>query len=217
MRERLLAAVQARLERFAKSMDATEVVSNDAVEELDALLAAALDPGADLEVRQAAGLLHWFRYLALERGRGQQEIFAALTLLAPIYQLHPDTLPDRVRQYFDDNGPHAARDGHAELAAHALRLLQLARDNADYVWVSLAIVLLQEALVTSPPDSPDRARYLSMLGSSLMARHERSSDEADLDRAIGAFEAAAAATPDDHPQRASYLANLGLALQTRNA
>ena len=57
--------------------------------------------------------------------------------------------------------------------------------------------------------------YLSNLGIALLARFERTGDQADLDAAVGNLRAAVAATPAGHPNRAAYLSNLGNALQTR--
>ena len=67
----------------------------------------------------------------------------------------------------------------------------------------------------TPPGHPDRAMYLSNLGSALRTRFERAGDGADLDAAIDAGRQAVDLTPPGHPDRAAYLSNLGLALLTR--
>jgi hypothetical protein len=65
MRERLLAKVRERLERFRTDRDPAVVLAPEAVAEVVALLALA--PGqVDLEVAHAAGWLHWWRYKMLE-------------------------------------------------------------------------------------------------------------------------------------------------------
>ena len=67
----------------------------------------------------------------------------------------------------------------------------------------------------TPADHPDRAMYLSNLGTALQARFERTGAAADLDAAIDHLREAVQATPADHPNRAMRLSNLGNALQAR--
>jgi tetratricopeptide (TPR) repeat protein len=73
----------------------------------------------------------------------------------------------------------------------------------------------EAAAAATPPDHPDRAGIMSLLGHALRIRYDRSVEPADLDRAIEAYEAAAAATPPDHPDRAGYLSDVGAALHMR--
>jgi len=63
MRERLLATVGARLERFAADQDPASVLDPEATAEV-ALLGTVPDPAADLEIAHVAGWLHWTRYRA---------------------------------------------------------------------------------------------------------------------------------------------------------
>ena len=60
----------------------------------------------------------------------------------------------------------------------------------------------QAAVDATPADHPNRARYLSNLGSALQTRFERTGALADLDAAIEAGQAAVDATPAGHPDRA---------------
>ncbi len=82
-RRRLLERVRARLDRFGEDRDPGVVLSAEAEGEVSALLEAAEDPAADLEVAHAAGWLHWARYLVLKPGDDQQDLAAALSLFAP--------------------------------------------------------------------------------------------------------------------------------------
>ena len=98
-RQRLLAQVRARLERFDMDHDPAIVLAPEAVAELTALLEtiADADPAADLEIAQAAGWLHWCRYLVLESGDDQEDLDEALALFAPVYRTRPNAVPDQVR------------------------------------------------------------------------------------------------------------------------
>jgi hypothetical protein len=98
-RERLLALVRARVQRFAASGDPGTVLAPEAVPELTALLAAVPDPAADFEVAYAAGWLRWDRYLVLDP-YGDGDLGAALTLFLPVYRERPDAVPADVRIHF---------------------------------------------------------------------------------------------------------------------
>src|SRR5664280_3295370 len=101
MRERRLADVRARVERFFAGKDPAVVLDPAALAEVAALMDTAPDPTADLEVAHAAGWLHWCRYVVLDPGDDQQDLSAALRLLAPVYRAQPDGVPDQVRAHFD--------------------------------------------------------------------------------------------------------------------
>ncbi|MGO9187484.1 MAG: CHAT domain-containing protein [Streptosporangiaceae bacterium] len=214
-RQRLLAAVYARLARFADDNDKSAVLSKDAVEDVAALLAAVAEPTADLQVLHAAGLLHWCRYLALDPSENQKDLTAALQLLTPVYRQQPNAVPDPVRRYFYDNPPDAG-DGPEALADRAAQLLEQALGSGDPGTLTLAIEVGEQALAATPADHPNRSLVLSNLGAALQRRFERLGGLADLHRAIEVGEAAVAATPADHPDRAGRLSNLGAALQRRS-
>src|SRR5829696_203452 len=99
MRERLLAAVHARLARFSRDNDIDAVLSQDALKDVAGLLATVPVSATDLEVLHAAGWLHWCRYISLNPGDNEQDLAAALHLFAPLYQQYRDAIPDPVRQY----------------------------------------------------------------------------------------------------------------------
>jgi tetratricopeptide (TPR) repeat protein len=211
-RQRLLAPVRARLERFGVDHDPATVLDPEAVAELTALLETVPDPAADLEIAHAAGWLHWCRYLVLEPGDDQEDLADALALFAPVYRTRPDAVPDQVRTHF---GRLAASDDPQAAADRAAALLQETLRTGDRAALDTAIGLLQQAVAASPADHPDRAAMLSNLGGALQRRFERTGDLADLDAAITAGQQAVAASPADHPGRAGRLSNLGLALRIR--
>ena len=75
-----------------------------------------------------------------------------------------------------------------------------------------ALECLQEALVLTPPDSPDYHRRLNNLANVLRDRYEHTGALPDLEKAIAAFEQALDATTSDSSDRPRLLNNLGLAL-----
>uniref|UniRef100_UPI001EF711A1 tetratricopeptide repeat protein n=1 Tax=Frankia sp. Cj3 TaxID=2880976 RepID=UPI001EF711A1 len=211
MRERQLAQVRARLDRFLRDQNPTTVVDPEAVAEVQALVAMVPDPTTDLEVALAAGQLHWARCLVLGADDGQQDLEAALAWFASVYQSYPDVVPDRVRAYFD-------RDRSAlpeAWADHAVTLLGVVMRTDDRAALNTAIGFLRQAVEATPADHPDRAGRLSNLGNALSIWFERTGERADLDEAIAAGRAAVEATPTDHPDRAGRLSNLGNALGSR--
>jgi tetratricopeptide (TPR) repeat protein len=78
-----------------------------------------------------------------------------------------------------------------------------------------AIKLIQEAIITTPQDDPDRAEQLSNLGVYLGQRYDRTGAIADLDEAINMTRLVINDTPWDHPDRSKWLSNLGFYLRNR--
>src|SRR5664280_1575852 len=151
MRERRLADVRARVERFFAGKDPAVVLDPAAVAEVAALLDAASDPTADLEVAHAAGWLHWCRYLVLDPGADQQDLSAALRLLAPVYRAQPDAVPDQVRAHFDADRPDLLGDPEV-MAGRAVGLLQHALRAGGCGELDGAVALLRQALDATPAD-----------------------------------------------------------------
>ena len=195
MRQRLLALVQARLERFGVDHDPATILDPAAVAEVQALLDTVPDLAADLEVAHLAGLLHWLRYQLMAVGDDQEDLAAALTCFAPVYQVRPDAIPDTVRAHFDRDRPSSPGDLLA-LVSRAITLLE----TGDSAALNIAIDLLRQAVAATPADHPDRGAMLSNLGGALRARFERTGDPADLDAAIEVGQQAVAASPDRPPR-----------------
>ena len=210
-RERLLALVRARVQRFAASRDPGTVLAPEAVPELTALLAAVPDPAADFEVAYAAGWLRWDRYLVLDP-YGDGDLGAALTLFLPVYRERPDAVPADVRIHF------GRLDASAEPLAVAQRGFVLFREalgTGDQAVLDAAIDLLGLAVAAIPPDDPDFAAILSNLGIARQERFGRAGNQDDLDAAIDTLRQAVAATPAGDPRRGGILSNLGRALRER--
>ncbi len=211
-RQRLLALVRARVERFDVDHDPAAVLDPEAVAELTALLETVPDPTADIEVASAAGWLHWFRYLVLDPGDDEQDLGDALTLFLPVYRARPDAVPAQVRTHFGRLD--ASVDPHA-VAQRAVILLREALGTGDRGALDAAIDLLKLALAAIPDDDPDRAKMLSNLGIALQERFQHARDPADLDAAIDLLRQAVAARPTGDPAPDGMLYNLGRALHAR--
>ena len=211
-RERLLAQVRTRLDRFNADHNPATILDAAAVDEVHALLEMVPDPAADLEVAYVAGWLHWSRYLVLSIGNDQEDLAAALTWFAPLYESRPEVIPDEIRAHFDENRPRPHDDLEA-LASEAVSLLQGAQNTGDDEALNTAIDLLRRVLGATPPGPSGRAMYPFYLSLALQARFRRSGRRADLDEAVAAGRDAVAAARLDDPGRAMLLSGLGLALQ----
>ncbi|EFC82839.1 hypothetical protein [Parafrankia sp. EUN1f] len=162
----MLQQVLARLERFGAEQDPAVVLAPEALVELDALLEMAPDPAADLQVAYAAGLLRWVRFLVLDDGDDQQELDAALALFAPLYQVNPGAVPDPVRALFEQSRPDVSDPAQAAVA-QAVALLHETLRTGDPATLNTAIGLFLQAVTATPTNHPNRAGYLSNLGTAL--------------------------------------------------
>src|SRR5947199_80348 len=81
--------------------------------------------------------------------------------------------------------------------------------KGQLVSINHAIQSAQNAVNTTPEDSPDRAGRLNNLGTKFGSRYGRTGEMADLEEAIRAAQKAVDSTPEDHPDRAGRLNNLG--------
>ncbi len=208
MRQRLLALVRARLERFGVDHNPATVLDPEAAAELTALLETVPDPVADLEIAYTAGMLHWSRYLVLDSDDDQQDFAAALTLLGPVYRVRPDAVPDEVRTHF---GRLAAANDPQAVADRAASLLEETLSTGNRSDLDAAINACRQAVAATPAGHPAHAQSLSTLGFALTTRFWWRGNRADLDAGIDAGQQAVAASPGD----AAYLSNLSVALIVR--
>ncbi len=80
-----------------------------------------------------------------------------------------------------------------------------------------ALVLWQQAVSRTPPDSPDLPAILNNLGTGLRDRYARTGRLEDLEEAIRVYQQAVSRTPPDSPDLPSRLNNLGNGLRARYA
>ena len=207
MRQRLLALVRARVERFGVDHDPATVLDPEALAELTALLETVPDPAADLEITNAAGWLRWWRYRALDPGGNQQELADALALFVPVYQVRPDAVPHQVRTYF---GRLAANDPQV-VADRAASLLEETLSTGNPADLDAVIDASRQVAAATLTGHPGHAKSLSTLGFALATRFSWTGNQADLDAAIDASLQAVAVTPG----HAGYRSNLSVALIVR--
>jgi hypothetical protein len=215
MRQRRLALVQARLERFRADHNAATILEPEAAAELAALLETVPDPLADLEIAHAAGWLRWSRYRALDSNGGQHELAEALTFFAPVYQARPDAVPDEVRTHFarvaDAFIRVAAPDDPQAIADRVDGLLVQALGTGNRADLNAVILVSQQTAAAAPASQPAHAQSLSTLGFALTTRFRWTGSRADLDAAVDACRRAVAASPGD----TGYRSNLSVALFVR--
>ncbi len=121
-----------------------------------ALMRAAPDLAADLEVARAVGWLHWYRFQVLLPEGGQEDFATALRLLEVVHCALPDAVPDVVRQYFDVNASAAPNETDA-MAAEALAMLKIALRTGAEDDLSRCIELLRQVLDINPDGHSGRA------------------------------------------------------------
>jgi len=203
-RERLIAAVQARLERVTAVRDLSPVLEETALTEARELTQTLTDDLGSLPVRYLLGWLHWYRYQALPEGQDQQDLQVAVTMYTPCFINGMSGLPAQLLPIVADQALPVATE-----------LLQQTQRSGDQDLLSATVDLWQRILTVTPADYPARATFQSNLGIALLTRFQRTGAAADLDAAIEAGQQAVLATPADHPDLAVCLSNLGLALRAR--
>jgi tetratricopeptide (TPR) repeat protein len=213
-RDRLLAIVRSRLERFAAGQDRAVVLVPEALAEVAALAETVTSPAADLDVAEAIGSIRWARHLVLGPDQGQWDLAAALHWLEPVYEVGVAAVPDELRAYFYE-AQLTAPDTPRALTEHALTVLEGARNSGDATRLDRAVGLFRKALSFTPSGEIDRVVMLSGLCLALRLRFEQTGRWTDLEEAVSAGREALAASPSDHPDRASALSRTGLALATR--
>ncbi|TWF75652.1 CHAT domain-containing protein [Pseudonocardia hierapolitana] len=171
MRERLLAAIVARLE--AGGPDA--VLAEEARAELDELLGVlAVPDGLDAGVAYVAGGFHLARAELLGAG-AEQDWQTAAVLLLPVLLSHPDALPEEVRHWLEParEACEQAGDAPAQVLGRALadvtwllvqRLARRSEDDRDGLVAGLA----EQAVRLLPAGHEARPAALCALGYALM-------------------------------------------------
>lgn len=207
----LLAAVLARVSAYTESGDAAAVLSAEALDSADRLVAAASAGAPDgeipVEVAQAVGLLRLCRYAA---SADPADLAAATTIFQALGAVSPELVPAGLL----DQLSAVAADAD-QLATQGADLLRAAQDDAEPAVLDRAVAVLDAAVETTPADDPDRAGRLSNLCVALRIRADRNDSADDLDRAVALGEAAVAAIATGDPYRATYRSSYADALHSR--
>ncbi|WP_054812743.1 CHAT domain-containing tetratricopeptide repeat protein [Nocardia arizonensis] len=206
MRDRLLGAVYARLDRLRATGDPADVLSPDALTEIEQLIEEVGDIGEDVEVACAVGWLFWHRFQALPEDEAQVDLWGAIDSFAVVVQGFPDRVPRSVREFYERE-PGSWNDQGAELMSEY-------EQTGDLPALYNATRLFTHAVYATPEDHPDSGMYLSNLGAALLTWYRRTGDGHALDESVATLRAAIAATTVEDPDRARHLSNLGGALGT---
>ncbi|WP_194915404.1 CHAT domain-containing protein [Catenulispora rubra] len=209
-RDTLVAALNSRFIRMVTERSTDALLSDDAQREA-AALAAAIDPGSDLQAAQVLGTFHWQRYLAR---RNPSELATATEFYASVYRASPNAVPEPVRRDL-------ARLADDDVQQESELISQYNR-AAESVNSSLQrgeplaprqIDALREVLTLVAPDHPLRVAVLSSLGFALRIVAEGNGDIVQLTEAAELGRTAVGLTPPDHAAYVPRLTNLGGTLQ----
>ena len=155
-----------------------------------------------LDAALAAGLLRWHRYLALGPGQDQEELIAAVGLLAPVYRAQPDLVADQTRALLSavsSTWVDRQRTGDR----YEVRLLENALRAGRDIDADEAMDLLRQLLSASDDGTAEHVRRVASFSYALRVRVERAVALADPDQAIDMIREALTASIDDDPGRAA--------------
>ena len=179
----------AELERFLQyasgpDADSAAVLDPAGLDLADQLIAVA--ESSDVQAAYLIGLLHWLRYQMLPEGEDGNDLHAAVSIFAKLLPVDANLVPEPLRAELADASPGGGVAPEADaypaaLNEAALRLLQDPHVAVDPAALDEAVEQLHRAVAATSADHPDRAMYLSNLGSAFRVRYERTGAFADLD------------------------------------
>lgn len=205
MRDELLRAIAARLERFAATEDPGLILAPAAANEVSGLMSSTRNPLGDRQVALLAGLFHWYRYRVAARG-DEVDLSIALALLSGVYRTNPDAVPAPLHRFLD--APPPASGAASQWGQLAVVALETAMAYSDERFLETSINAGRRAVALGQAD-PDRPMHLSNLCSALRFAFTVTGDLAALNEAVSIGEQAVSAVPQGHPDQTTYLANLG--------
>jgi hypothetical protein len=221
---RLLGLVNARRQVIQTSGNLGNASTSEVGNELNRLR-DAIDADRDIEAARIAGLMYFFRSIAVtdldERGRCFVE---ALVLLRPVSRRGHGVIPEPLAEVFQNNPRWLADDWLPALSADAIGI---AHTHDDQLTLSISVALLRKGLQLIPDAAPGRDasghdyshlrfEYLSNLGLSLRRRSELTGSATDLAEALNIAEACLRQTSETSPDRAPVEFNTSLAYRDRH-
>lgn len=120
MREQLVAAVRARLERIAVAHDPALALEPEGLDEARRLAEGLREDDGDIEARLMLGWLYWYQFLVLPQGKDRDTLRQATRALTPCFIAGDERLPEPLLPLLAD---------HA--ASRAVALLQQAMFSHD--------------------------------------------------------------------------------------
>ncbi|MFE9023893.1 hypothetical protein ACFYNL_35735 [Streptomyces sp. NPDC007808] len=202
--ERLLSALRARVDRWARGADPAGVLDEQASRDWERLIAiaqAAWPGGPPVRVVVVFAELLRCRY-SVDPERRIGDLYASTGLFALIYARDPGSVPEQLRPFMATSVIASSDpDAWGPLAASAILGQPAPRIAAD-------------SRPTSA-DGTDRAAFLSWCGNRAGELFEELRVRTDLDDSVRLCHAAVEVAASDHPHRAALLQNLAVALKTR--
>ncbi|MEV6634732.1 hypothetical protein AB0M54_28690 [Actinoplanes sp. NPDC051470] len=241
--DELLAAVQARVNRYANSGDAEDVLDPAGVRDAEVLLGS--ERAATNEVRHAVGLLFYARHAVLAAVDGEEDMDRAQPLLEPIMDQIPDLVeqigvlgrrPSQPVRLNPKTAPAIAYGSrplgeidtviavtrHAILAADdqtdivPLRMNQAEAHQLRFTRTGEVADLDDAiAIVRSVVADAATSNRLTTLGTFLQLRFAAAGDTGDAEDSIAVMREALDTAAEDDEDRPMYLSNLGRAHLTR--
>jgi len=203
MRERYIAAVQARLDRVAAAQDAAAALAPGVLDDIRRLTDEVGDED-DVEAGFALGWLHWYRYLSLPEGQDREDLRAAIHALVGCFVYGVEPLPEPLLPVLAV----AAVPSATAMLRHAM-----AAPGPEPI---LGAVELWERIVTRmDEDEPEWPGYVSNLGVALQILFERTRSAEYIDAAVEVLRHAVEAGPAGGVEPAARLHRLGRALLAR--
>ena len=203
-----LAAVEARVRRFADSGDHSRLMEPGAMDDArqlwqGSLRSAAGDPAkVPVGVVRSLAYFHWYRGQVRTDEEQERDVVTALVLFRMLLGRAAGQIPDEAQ------GP--LLDYLASRGMYMFSAYQRTGQAAD---LDRAVSALQDAATVCAADDPGRPGILANLGLFLHARYQRNGDGADLDAAIDAGRQAAASAAAEY--RTMTLVNLTGLLYSR--
>ncbi|MEU5695562.1 CHAT domain-containing protein [Actinosynnema sp. NPDC020468] len=215
MRERLVAAISARVEEVERTGVDGAVFAEEAVDEADSLLLRVSGPASgstvDVVALTALGRLRLVRYQA----RGDEEdLEDAVLFLGEVYRVAPETLPEHLREVFADLVDDAEEDdrafGHSgDPDAYTLQaeaLVEWYEERGDLDALEAAVRVYRAAVVAA--DGSGNARCLRGLHTALVALGRETGDPAVAREVDAVARSLAAAGPEEEPPAESEAMHL---------
>ncbi|MEO3863683.1 CHAT domain-containing protein [Acrocarpospora sp. B8E8] len=173
-------------------------------------LLAAL-PADEIEDRLKAGWFYWCRLAVLPEDRRQEDLQAAAAVLAPVFQMCPERIPQFIADFFSQT-TQATYDAPVQAHDHAMALLPIARRTGSGALLTRCVTMLEDAVGRAPRDEPDLPEMTSNLGMALYTRYGEDGREEDLARSVEAARSALELTAPNSPNLPLRWSVLGVAL-----
>ena len=204
MRDQLLAAVTARLERIEAAQDLAPALEPGALDETQRLAEVLRDDDGDRKARFMLGWLHWYRCQGLPKGQDRDALKEAIQAFTLCFIRGVEGLPEPLLPSL------AEKAGEV-----AFTWLEQAQDTTNLTLITATVLLWRRIVASTRADHPDRAEYLHNLALAMRIRYGRTGSLEDLKEAIKAGREAVDSAFGDHPGQTMFLYNLGAMLWAR--